>query len=186
MKKIASILLLLVLVCACPLAHASPEDFEGRVLPDFNVTTLEGETFPLSEALKTHDLALINLWATWCGPCRVEFPYLQQAWEEYSDRVYVIALSVERTDTLSVLRRFAQSYDLGFPMGRDESNLFGYLQGYAIPTTLLVDRDLRVLRVEIGSQPSKEAFTDLFDSLLPAAPAEQEAPRAAMARPAAR
>ncbi len=173
MKKTLAILALLALVLGAGPAFAAPEDFEGQVLPDFTVTTLDGSAFTLSEALKTHDLVLVNLWATWCGPCRVEFPYLQEAWTEYGDRVDVIALSVERMDTLAVLRRFAEDFGLQFPIGRDEGNLFGALQGYAIPTTLIVDREMRIVRVEIGSKRSKQAFTDLFDALLPAVPAER-------------
>ena len=53
----------------------------GTVLPDFSAKTADGGVFTLSEALKDHELVLINLWATWCPPCNMEFPFLQKAYE---------------------------------------------------------------------------------------------------------
>ncbi len=172
MKKSIVILLAFALLAACPLpsAFAAPEDWKGRTLPDFSAKTISGDTFTLSESLRTHDLVLINLWATWCGPCRNEFPYLEAAWEQYGSRVDVIALSVETSDTFDVLRRFANEYGLKFAVGRDETNIFGMIGGTGIPTTLIVDRDMRIVAVEVGSKSSVNEFTSLFDRLLSAYP----------------
>ncbi len=172
MKRFIVILLAAALFAACslPCAFAAPEDWQGKTLSDFSVKTINGDTFTLSESLKTHDLVLINLWATWCGPCRMEFPYLETAWERYGSRVDVIALSIESSDSFDVLRRFANEYGLNFPIGRDETNIFGMIGGTAIPTTLIVDRDMRIVTVEIGSKSSVDEFTNLFDSLLSAYP----------------
>ena len=167
MKKILSIFLALFLVLFFNVvsAMASPEDMYGQTMPDFSAETIDGRTFSLSESLETHDLVLINFWATWCGPCCMEFPFLETAWEQYSDRVDVIALSVEYYDTFDVLKNFAEEYGLNFAIGRDEDNLFGNMSGNAIPTTLIVDKNRCVVAVEIGSQPSAEAFVNLFESL---------------------
>ena len=166
MKKaiIAALVMALALAASC--AAAEPADWHGQTIPDFSVRTIDGGTFTLSESLRTHDLVMINLWATWCGPCRSEFPYLETAWERYGSRVDVIALSIESTDTLDVLRNFASQYGLRFAIGRDEANLFGLLNGNAIPTSLIVDGQRRIVWAEVGSQPSVEAFTAIFDSLL--------------------
>ncbi len=178
MRKLLALLLVLVMTLGAVHAMAEPEAHMGEILPDFKAATLDGSTFTLSESLRNHDLVLINLWATWCGPCRMEFPYLEQAWEQYGSRVDVIALSIEETDTPEVLRSFADEYGMRFAVGRDEANLFDWLGGSAIPTTVIVNKERRIVAVEIGSKPSTKAFTELFDSLLsqiPAAEAPQDA-----------
>lgn len=167
MKKLMAAILAAALFLALGTAAlAGPEDWQGRTLPDFSANTIGGATFSLSESLKTHDLVLINLWATWCGPCRLEFPYLESAWQQYGSRVDVIALSIEGSDTFDVLRSFAKENGLNFAIGRDETNIFGLLDGNAIPTTLIVNRDRQIVAVEIGCKTSVEEFTSLFDDLL--------------------
>ena len=161
-----SLVLALLLTMVTVGAQADPEDMKGKIFPDFSVKTIDGRKFSLSDSLKTHDLVLINFWATWCGPCCMEFPFLEEAWEQYSDRVDVIALSIEPEDTVNVLKSFAAEYGLHFGIGRDKTGMFDNMGGNAIPTTLIVNRERRVLAVEIGSKTSAEEFTDLFDSLL--------------------
>lgn len=174
MKKLTTIALILVMVFTLAVsgAHADPEAMYGLPFPDFSVKTIDGNTFTLSESLKTHDLVVINFWATWCEPCCMEFPYLQEAWEKYADRVDVIAMSIERTDTERYLQNFAKKNGLTFSIGRDENKLLDKMHGDAIPTTLIVDRDGKVVSVEIGAKMSVEEFTELFDSLLNEVPVE--------------
>lgn len=170
MKKlvILSIILFLALILGIACAMADPEDLQGQFFSDFSADTINGTHFSLSESLQSHDLVLINFWATWCGPCRMEFPALEQAWEQYSGRVDVIALSIESADTFDVLRNFASENGLNFSIGRDETGLFNNMGGSAIPTTIIVDKSRHVVAVEIGSKTSVEEFTSLFDSLLSA------------------
>ncbi len=174
MKKLTTIALVLVMVFTLMVsgAHADPEAMYGKTFPDFTVKTISGEDFTLSESLKTHDLVVINFWATWCPPCCMEFPFLQEAWEKYADRVDVIAMSVERTDTEKVLKSFAKEYGLTFSIGRDEKKLLDKMRGDAIPTTLIVDRTGKVVSVDVGAKMSVEEFTELFDSLLADIPVE--------------
>ena len=174
MKKLTTLTLVLMLVFTLAVsgAQADPEAMYGLPFPDLSIQTIDGGTFSLSESLKTHDLVLINFWATWCPPCRMEFPFLQEAWEKYADRVDVIAMSIEKTDTLKVLKNFAKENGLTFNIGRDENNLLDKMRGDAIPTTLIVDRDGKVVYVEVGAMTSVKDFTDLFDSLLNEVPVE--------------
>ncbi len=139
----------------------------GTVLPDFSVATADGATFTLSEALKDHELVLINLWATWCPPCNMEFPFLEKAYASYKDRVAVIALSVEETDTDEVLRSFAAEKGLSFPLGRDvDYTLSQTFKVNSIPTSLLVNQNQQVVWMETGAKSSEEEFIELFNSYL--------------------
>ena len=155
-----TLLLAAALLAGCALAEGPL----GQAAPDFTVATIDGGSFTLSEALKEYDAVLINLWATWCPPCQQEFPYLQAAYEQYKDRVAVIALSIESTDTPGVLRKFAAEYGLTFPIGRDEGEtLCAFSQETSIPTSLVVDRFGNVGYVESRPMPSVRSFTGLFD-----------------------
>lgn len=139
----------------------------GTVLPDFSVDTADGERFTLSEALKDHELVLINLWATWCGPCNMEFPFLEEAYSAYKDRVAVIALSVEESDTAQVLRQFAAEKRLSFPMGQDVDYVLSQTFSVTgIPTSLLVNQKQQVIWMETGAKSSVQDFTELFDTYL--------------------
>ena len=121
MKKIAIISLLLALVlCIGTAAAEETNNILGKPFPDFTVTDTDGNTFTLSEALKDHEAVLINFWATWCSPCKNEFPLMNKVYQEYKDKVAFIALSKEKKDTLEKIGAFRQDQGLEFPMGRDE------------------------------------------------------------------
>ena len=88
------IALLLLSLCLVP-ASAEDEFSLGQPFPDFTVTDTEGNVFTLSEALKDHEAVLINFWAAWYWPCEDEIPFLNEAYEQYGDRVAFISLSIE-------------------------------------------------------------------------------------------
>ncbi len=139
----------------------------GTVLPDFSVATSDGGSFTLSEALAEHELVLINLWATWCPPCAMEFPFLEEAYQSYQDRVAVLALTVEAEDTPEILREYARSKGLSFPMAQDENYaLTATFNVSGIPTSLLVNRERTVIWMETGAKSSAQEFTELFDTYL--------------------
>ena len=170
MKRFATILALtLALALAAPgaLAEGTPYSHLGETLPDFSVATIDGGTFTLSDALAEKDMVLINLWATWCGPCRMEFPYMEAAYERYRDRVEIIALSVEPGDTKDVLTSFAAKNGLTFKIANEGSmGLGSTFATEGIPTTLVVDRFGVICYIGVGSQPSESAFTRLFEAFL--------------------
>ena len=169
MKKLLSLLLALTL-CLGSIAFAEAPEATvyqpGDKIADFTITTFDGKTVTLSDVLKEKEAVLINIWATWCGPCRNEFPYLEEAYELYKDQVEVIALSCEPTDTPDVLTEFVADMGLTFPVGQDTLNLSALFAVDGIPTSIIVDRFGTICFIEVGSQPSAEAFTRLFDLFL--------------------
>ncbi len=142
------------------------EDMVGQEMEDFSIETLSGENYTLYEALETHDLMVINFWASWCGPCQYEFPFLEEAWEKYSDRIGVVALSVEENDTGAILDNFVKEYGLKFTVMSDGDKLNQKFGIYAVPTTIIVNKDKKIVAVEVGAKTSTEEFTNLFDKLL--------------------
>ncbi len=135
----------------------------GSEVEDFTVTTFDGETFTLSEALKEKDMVLLNIWASWCGPCGMEFPYLQEAWEAYAADVAVIAVSCEPGDTDDVLRAYAGERGLTFPIAKDTADLALRFNASSIPTSVVIDRFGRAAYIHSGAITSAEEFGRLFD-----------------------
>ena len=161
-----SLVLVLALVTGALAEPATVEDMLGQEMEDFSIETLSGENYTLYEALETHDLMVINFWASWCGPCQYEFPFLEEAWEKYSDRIGVVALSVEENDTGAVLDGFVKEYGLKFTVMNDGDKLGEKFGVYGVPTTLIVNKDKKIVAVEVGAKNSTEEFTELFDKLL--------------------
>ncbi len=133
----------------------------GDVMVDFSVETTDGTTVTLSEMLQEKDMVLLNFFYTTCGPCANEFPFMQQAFEEYSDSVGIIALDpLEETGTVAA---YKASMGLTFPMAAcpgSWSQTFG-ISGY--PTSVVVDRYGVICLIEVGAVTSLRPFTTLFD-----------------------
>lgn len=144
---------------AVPLPAPEPEYLE-----DFTVETIDGGTFTLSEELKDHKLVLINLWATWCEPCKTEFPFLQEALEQRSEDVSLIALSIDSNDADWILKNYAEELGVSFPIGNVGDTGLERFATYSIPTTVVLDSSGRVLAAESGAKFSTEEFFAMFDS----------------------
>lgn len=110
----------------------------GRA-PDFTAVTLDGDT--LRSAELEGRVVVVNFWATWCGPCRLEMPSLQSLHEDRAgDGVVVIGLSTD-VGSVEPIRAYAEELDITFPIARatnDHRQAFGGIRG--IPTTFLIDR----------------------------------------------
>ena len=167
MRNMKIWILILAAVCLAVTAAAAEEDYLGKPLADFSVETISGEIFTLSEALKEKELVIINLWATWCGPCAMEFPYMEEVYEEYQDRVEIIALSVDPGDTKESIAEYAADRGLTFPMGNDAGiGLSETFRVMYIPTTVMIDRDGIAVASEYGAKTSADAFRELFERYL--------------------
>lgn len=167
MKKIVSLLLALAAVLCFGAGAAEEAGMLGKRFPDFTVTDTEGNRFTLSEKLQDHEAALINIWATWCPPCGAEMAFLNEAYEQYKDRVAFIALSCEENDTLETIAAYREARGLSFPMGRDEGDsLHLYTGGKGIPTTVIVDRFGNAAFLQIGSFLSAGEISRVIETFL--------------------
>lgn len=168
-KKLFSIVLAMMLCLSCMAfaeETAALSYAKGDKIQDFTFTTYDGQEITLSKVLEEKEAVLINIWATWCGPCRNEFPFLEEAYEQYKDKVEVLALSCEETDDPETLAAFAAEYGLTFKIGQDNVDFLRALGLNSIPTSLVVDRFGTICFVESGSQTSVGSFTRLFDTFL--------------------
>ena len=167
MKKLLAALLVLSL-CLAGVTLAGAEEDEpayqlGDTIEDFTFTTYDGQSVTLSELLKEKDMVLLNLWATWCGPCKAEFPAMEEAYQQYKDKVAIVALSVEPGDTDAMLADFVKEQGMSFLVGHDEPNFSYKFNVTGIPTSVVIDRNGVISLISTGSMPDSAAFTTLFD-----------------------
>ena len=173
MKKIILILMALTLFLAVSASAENavvPEanaDLLGKPLPDYEVTDIDGNTFSIPKALEDHEAVVINLWATWCNPCKKEFPDINKVYEAYKDKVAFIALSTEPDDTPERIAEFRENFKLTLPMGRDKDNaLYLYTGGNGVPTTLIVDRFGNLGFIRIGAFRTADDLSRTLDTFL--------------------
>jgi thiol-disulfide isomerase/thioredoxin len=107
--------------------------------PDFTLASKEGGNVRLQEQLG--DVVLINFWASWCGPCREELPYLEALQQEYSDLGFtILAVNVDQEPGKAeiLLKDIAVTFPVLFDVDDKVSRLYDV---QAMPTTVIVDRD---------------------------------------------
>ena len=136
----------------------------GDVMYDFTVTTPDGTKLTLSEILAEKKLVLLNFWYVGCSWCVEEFPYMQQAYEQYRDDVAIIALNP--TDNDSAISLFQSQYGLSFPMA---SCPMAWTQSFSIqgyPTSVMIDRYGVISLIEEGAITSLRPFTHAFEHFI--------------------
>ena len=160
MLMLSGVLSLLMFLTGCTTAFSE----HNPTFPSFKLATIDGSEFD-SARLKGN-VVLINFWATWCAPCRVEIPWFTEFKERYADRGFEIvgvALDLENKDKIL---RFQQELEINYPLvlsdGKIEEQAGGIL---GIPTTFLIDRDGRIVSKHIGLV-SKETLQQAIETLL--------------------
>jgi thiol-disulfide isomerase/thioredoxin len=120
----------------------------NRTASDFELETLSGEKIHLAD-LRGKPV-VINFWATWCGPCRIEMPLLQKYYDLYSPDVAVLAINYD--EPVEKVRSYIEELGLSFPILLDPhtkvENLY-YVR--AFPTTFFLDADGIIRYQHIGA-----------------------------------
>ena len=111
-------------------SDSSPEVARvGERAPDFTVALLDGGTFTLSEQLEADDRPIVlNLWASWCGPCRASLPDLDEVYKKYKDneKVQFLAVSVDVPQVPNAdLSKMFEQLGVSVPIVRDKENTAG-------------------------------------------------------------
>lgn len=111
----------------------------GSAAPDFELWDLEGQPVSLSEY--RGGVVLINFWATWCGPCRVEMPAMESLYREFNRKDFEILAVSTDAQGVAVTRPFKESLGITFPILHDSDFRVGIAYGArTLPMTFLVDR----------------------------------------------
>ena len=137
----------------------------GEAAPNFELQNLDGQSISLS-SLKGKPV-LVNFWATWCGPCVSEMPYIQEIHEDWSDSGLMV-LAINWGESASEVEQFLQAHNLSLPVLLDTKNVVAPKYGIRyIPTTFFIDKDGIVRNKVIGAFPSKAAIESRLDEIMP-------------------
>jgi len=121
--------------------------------PELNLQDLSGEQVALSDYRGS--VVLVNLWATWCPPCREEMPTLQTFYEKYKEYGFVL-IAIDQEETSDVVQPFVEEFGLTFPIWLDLDYLAQQQFHTAnLPSSYVVDREGVVRLMWIGGISKK-------------------------------
>lgn len=162
----------LVLICAFALfsvrvknqlnAKTSPltEVKLSQPMPDFTLPDANGQMVKFSDVTRDHQVVMINFWASWCTPCRMEMPDFERIYGAKKAKGFTI-LAINEDKERAKADAYLKSKPVTFPILIDSDGaLAKRFHIEALPTTILVGRDGKVLRVMEGVEPYVEFIVE--------------------------
>ena len=156
-------------------AQAHPQDTEaaelldvnvgiavGDLAPDFTGTTVDGKTVSLSE--HKGKLVVVNVFASWCGPCRVETPHLVELYNELNqDQVEFIGLNLQETP--QAVQSFKEEFFIDYPLVLNEGGeITDIYRPIGLPTTWFIDQE-GIVRFTFSGPMTKESLQVILDDV---------------------
>ena len=129
-------------------AAAAGEQTTVEPAPEMTLKDIDGREVSLSDY--EGQVVLLNFWATWCGPCKIEMPWFVEFQRQYKDQGFTV-LAVSLDEEFDGVKPFAEQYKLNFPvlLGSDEvADKFGGI--VALPTTLMIDKAGQIVNRHTG------------------------------------
>lgn len=131
----------------------------GQPAPDFELKSLDGKNVKLSDF--RGKAVLLNFWATWCGPCRIEMPWFVELQKEYGPQgLQIVGVAMDDPGSEAEIAKFARDLGVNYPvlLGTEPvGQSYGGVN--VLPTTFFVDRDGKLVAREFGLQ-SRSVFVD--------------------------
>jgi peroxiredoxin len=122
---------------------------------DFEVTLVNGDSFTLSN--QRGNVVLLNIWATWCAPCREEMPDFVDLYEKYRDQgLVILGVSVDKQGE-SVVKPFMEKYNVNYPIVIDRGTIMDkYGPTMSIPTTYIIGKKGNLKYFAVGALTKRE------------------------------
>jgi peroxiredoxin len=137
----------------------------GQPAPAFSLKDANGQTVQFADY--KGKVVLLDFWATWCGPCKVEIPWFMDFEKEFKDRGFaVLGVSMDE-DGWKAIKPYMQNMKMNYRvlLGNDDvSTAYGGLD--SLPTTLLIDRQGKIASVHVGITMGKKEFEDAIAKLV--------------------
>jgi cytochrome c biogenesis protein CcmG/thiol:disulfide interchange protein DsbE len=123
---------------------------KGFLAPDFSVEAVDGTEVSLSDF--KNQVVLLNLWASWCSPCKAEMPAMEKVYQALKDRGFsTLAVNITTQDDISAALKLTSSLGLNFPILFDlQGNVEKAYRLQALPTSYFIDRKGIIHSVVIG------------------------------------
>jgi peroxiredoxin len=137
---------------------------DRKSAPDFELKDANGHTVRLSDY--RGKVVLLDFWATWCGPCKIEIPWFQEFERQNKDKGFAVLGVAMDEEGWDVVKPFAQYMNINYRLviGNDSiAEQFGGVD--ALPTTFLIDREGKIAAVHVGLS-GKRDFEDGIRELL--------------------
>ena len=138
--------------------------------PDFTLVSLEGDWVTLSNL--RGNVILLNFWATWCYPCKMEIPDLNKLQEKYQDKGFEVVGITLTSGSPEQISKFAENWGMNYKILTDiegneteiVTNTYGQATGAPIsgvPTSFIIDRDGYIVKTYIGPRSEQMFYNDL-------------------------
>lgn len=137
---------------------AVPGQLIGQSAPDFELQSLEGKNIKLSDF--RGKAVLLNFWATYCGPCKIEMPWFVELQKQYGPQGFqIVGVAMDDASTEDIAK-FAKEMGVNYPILLGKESVGQSYGGVGVlPTTFFVDRDGKITDREFGLQ-SRSVFVD--------------------------
>jgi cytochrome c biogenesis protein CcmG/thiol:disulfide interchange protein DsbE len=150
--------------CAAPREEASKLAAKGKVAPDFALKDVNGKPVNLSEF--KGKVVLLNFWATWCGPCKIEIPWFMEFEQKYKDKGFAVIGVAMDDEGWEAVKPYLERQKVNYRVvvGNDKvSESYGGVE--SLPTTFVLDRQGKVVSTHIGLVRRSE-YQDEIEALL--------------------
>jgi cytochrome c biogenesis protein CcmG/thiol:disulfide interchange protein DsbE len=142
---------------------SDPKPLPNHPAPDFVLQSLTGETVRLADL--RGEVVLVNIWASWCGPCRAEMPMIEAVHQRYAEQGLRV-LAVNQAEQPQVVQQFLQKHGLSFGALLDRDSAVSYqYHARALPASFFIDRN-GIIRTVYYGQLSNSVLNGTLEQLL--------------------
>ena len=156
MQKIIKIIILLVFLFVIGIFYISltrdtnynTSSLINKDTPEFKIISFDESNFYTRDDIKKNDYTLINFWASWCAPCKIEHPILMKLSQKKNLMILGINFKDKNAQAKKFLNELGNPYDL---LAKDKNGKQSVRFGvYGIPESVLIDKDLMILKKFVG------------------------------------
>jgi cytochrome c biogenesis protein CcmG/thiol:disulfide interchange protein DsbE len=158
MKIFASLIAVTLLLTSCSSSQNKVTYTDGKVVNCDSIKHVDGSEIELLclgdgsviDLKSLHGPMMLNIWGSWCEPCKAEIPYLRQFYDRYNDQVQLVGLDVEEPSK-NTARTFIESHGFIWPSLFDPDGRTRSVIGMGVPVTWFIDESGKVIYKKIGA-----------------------------------